>query len=115
MLGEASLIQLAAEERENGRHRFDFFNGNFLAFLCDEANDALRRLLGDDRRNPGFGPILFVEFAAMMAAKVSGLKDGIKRSGAAEGAKFEAILAPARGDDAASGSARKRSHYAARG
>ena len=53
VLGEASLIQLAAEERENGRHRFDFFNGNFLAFLCDEANDALRRLLGDDRRNPG--------------------------------------------------------------
>jgi hypothetical protein len=95
-LREAALIQLPAEKRENRRYGFDLLNSDVLALFRDEANDALGRLLGDDGRQPGVHPILFIYFALILAAKFPGLENSVKRGGAAEGAKFEAVLSQRR-------------------
>lgn len=91
-LAEAAFVQLSAKERENRRDGFDLFNWNFFAFLGDEANNALRGLCADDRRQPGVRFVFFADFDTVVAAQLTGLKDGVKGRRTAQGAQLEIVL-----------------------
>ena len=93
VLGEAALIQLAAQERENGRDSFDFFQWHVLLFLSHEMHDASGSLFADDGRQAGVGFSFFAHFAPIVTAQFTGLKYRVESGRAAQGAKLVMILA----------------------